>query len=352
LEAAVMKSAFLESDVTILLKDLSGHITASDIAERERLIQNGGHYSETLAVEYEPSAEYLRLYQTALDRFAVKTAHAVAVVAEKIYALHGRGAVIASLARAGTPIGILIKRYAAARFGADWTHYTISIIKGKGIDQNAMRYILERHTAADVQFVDGWIGKGAIARELVDATRQYDGLSPSLAVLSDPPRIAGVRGTVEDFLIPSSCLNAVVSGLLSRTILNQKLIGKNDFHGAVFYENLAPFNRTYEFINRIVENFPLNVNMEQDESIPIDGAMNEIQRIKDDFSIPDVNLIKPGVGEATRVLLRRLPWKLLVYRRDDYANLGHLYRLAEERGVEISTYPLKNYRACGIIQKI
>lgn len=348
-----MKSAFLESDVTILLKDISGMIAASGTLERERFIQSGGHYSELLPIEYEPSAAYLRLYQTALERFAAKTARAVAVTAAKIYVLHERGAVLVSLARAGVPIGVLLKRYAAAKYRVDWPHYTISIIKDKGVDQNAMRYILDRHAAADVQFVDGWTGKGAIARELANAVRRYDGLRPSLAALSDPPRVADVRGTSEDFLIPSSCLNATVSGLLSRTVLNSKLIGKDDFHGAVFYENLAPFDRTYEFINRVVENFPFDVDGEAEQDAPpLDGAMNEIQRIKDDFAVPDVNLIKPGIGEATRVLLRRLPWKLLVYRLDDYVNLGHLYRLAEERGVEVSIYPLKIYRACGLIRKI
>jgi hypothetical protein len=344
-----MKSTFLESDVTILLKDISGAITTTGTVERERFIQSGGHYSEMLPVEYEPSVEYLCLYQTALERFAAKTARTVAVVAAKIYALHGRGAVVVSLARAGTPIGILLKRYAATKYGVDWPHYTISIIKGRGIDRNAMRYILKRHAATDIQFVDGWTGKGTIARELT--IRQYNGLCPALAVLSDPPRIAGIRGTVEDFLIPSSCLNAVVSGLISRTVLNSKFIGEDDFHGAVFYRELAPFDRTYEFINRIIENFPLDIDIEveQDES-PTDGAIDEVQKIKDDFSIPDINLIKPGIGEATRVLLRRLPWKLLVYRPDDYTNLGHLYRLAEERSVETMVYPLKNYRACGLIQ--
>jgi hypothetical protein len=348
-----MRSSFLASDVTILLKDISGSIIASGLIERERLIQHGGHYSETLPLEYKPSAEYLRLYQTALDRFATKTAFSVAATAAQIYASHGNRAVLASLARAGVPIGVLLKRYAAAKYNADWSHYAISIIKDKGVDQNAMRYILERHSASDVQFVDGWVGKGAIACELAAVARRYDRLNPSLAALSDPPLLAGVRGTTEDFLIPSSCLNAPVSGLLSRTVLNPALIHKTDFHGAVFYEDLIPFDRTYEFINRIIENFPLNVDIktEQDEPPPAE-ALNEVQRIKADFAVPNVNLIKPGVGEATRVLLRRLPWKLLVNSLDDNANLGHLYQLAQERGVNISVYPLKCYRACGIIRKI
>ena len=47
-------------------------------------------------------------------------------------------------------------------------------------------------------------------------------------------------GTHEDILIPSSCLNSTVSGLVSRTFLREDIIGEKDFHGAVFYEELRP----------------------------------------------------------------------------------------------------------------
>jgi hypothetical protein len=44
-----------------------------------------------------------------------------------------------------------------------------------------------------------------------------------------------------------------------------------------------------------------------------DGAFREVEAIRRAFGIRDVNLVKPGIGEATRVLLRRLPWKVLVH---------------------------------------
>ncbi|NEE36823.1 phosphoribosyltransferase, partial [Streptomyces sp. SID7982] len=34
-----------------------------------------------------------------------------------------------------------------------------------------------------------------------------------------------------------------------------------------------------------------------------------VERISEEYGIHDVNLVKPGVGETTRVLLRRVPWK-------------------------------------------
>ena len=124
---------------------------------------------------------------------------------------------LVSLARAGTPVGILIKHYIEQRLGRKAYHYTISIIQGKGIDKNAMSYILARHKPESIQFIDGWTGKGAIQRELLLAMKDYPDVSAGLAVLSDPAGIAEKSGTHDDFLIASSCLNSTVSGLLSRT---------------------------------------------------------------------------------------------------------------------------------------
>ena len=36
------------------------------------------------------------------------------------------------------------------------------------------------------------------------------------------------------------------------------------------------------------------------------------------YDIKDINYIKPGIGEATRVLLRRVPWKLLINNNKTY----------------------------------
>ena len=81
-------------------------------------------------------------------------------------------------------------------------------------------------------------------------------------------------------------------------------------------------------------------------------GMDEVNSICQEFSIKDINLVKPSIGEATRVLLRRIPWKILVHSLDDNEHLGHLYQLAFEKGVQLEEYPLKNYRACGLIQSL
>ena len=359
-----MFGTYKENDVKILLKDISGLVKPLGTAEREKLIQSGRHYSEMLPIEYEPSEKYLQAYFDAIKRYSKITAAAVAKVAEKIFLDKGKKIVLVSLARAGTPIGILIKHYLEQKFSCEVVHYTISIIRGIGIDKNAMKYILARHKPEKIQFVDGWTGKGAIQRELNRAMKDFPQVNSGLAVLSDPAGVAEKCGTHEDFLIASSCLNSTVSGLLSRTFLRSDIIGKNDFHGAAFYKELAEKDLTYQFINAIetaISNEELVIRNDNAgaESIPhssflipnYNSGLVEVKKIAADFKIDDINLIKPSIGEATRVLLRRLPDKILVQSLHD-ENLEHLYQLAEEKGVPLEIYPLKNYKACGLIRSI
>ena len=347
-----MFSTYRPEDVTILLKDITGRVTPLDTKEREKRIQSNVHYSSMLPLEYRPSKSYLETYRHALKVHAGITAEAVATVAEKIWAQKGERAVLVSLARAGTPIGILIRRYLLYKYHRNVPHYTISIIRGIGIDKNAMDYILKRHAGENIQFVDGWTGKGAIHRELCEVLSDYPMLKTDLAVLSDPAHVAEKYGTLEDFLIPSSCLNATVSGLLSRTFLREDIIGKNDFHGAAFYREWMAEDLTYDFIETIEHEFPKTKVMWDEIHASGRTGLEEAEEIRRRFRVHDINLVKPSIGEATRVLLRRVPWKILVHRLDDEEHLGHLYQLAREKGVEVVEYPLCNYKACGIIRTL
>ena len=347
-----MHSTYHPDDVTILLKDITGLVTPMATAEREAEIQRGIHYSEMLPLEYQPSQAYLETYHLALERHAQITADAVGAVAEKIWEAKNGSVVLVSLARAGTSIGVLIKRYLQAKFGQEIPHYTISIIRGKGIDGNAMRHILAAHQPETIQFVDGWTGKGAIQSELNLAMRDYPHVSPGLAVLSDPAYVAERCGTHDDFLIASSCLNSVVSGLMSRTFCRADIIGPQDYHGAAYYAWLEPEDMTYQFIDIVERSFRFDRSPEAEHSGVVGSGVEEIRRIGRGFGIDNLHFIKPGIGEATRVLLRRVPWKVLVHSLEDEEHLCHLYQLAREKGVPLIEYPLKNYRACGLIKKI
>ncbi len=346
-----MKTSYRQDDVILLLKDVSQQIIAEDTFSREKKIQSGLHYSEMLPLEYTPTAEYMTLYHEALEKFKIKTAAAIKIVSEKILAQKGRQVVLVSLARAGLPIGILIKRYLAQYHQLSVPHYGVSIIRDRGIDHQAMKTILASHEAQTIQFVDGWTGKGAILHELERALADYPHISTQLAVLADPAQLTDLCGTHEDFLIPSACLNATVSGLISRTILNRHLIGPHDYHGAVYYDQLEKDDLSYHFIDTIEQSFQLAQDITEPHRNSITG-MTETQKIAADFAISDINLIKPGVGETTRVLLRRVPWKILLGEQEDMTGLEHILRLAAEKNVPVERYPLQVYRACGLIKNM
>ena len=73
--------------------------------------------------------------------------------------------------------------------------------------------------------------------------------------------------------------------------------------------------------------------------------------IKQKYYIDDINFIKPGVGETTRVLLRRIPYKILVDDLND-EKLRHILSLAEEKNVEVEEADLKAYSCGGIIKRV
>ncbi|WP_307846053.1 RNA-binding protein, partial [Rhodococcus sp. CX] len=63
------------------------------------------------------------------------------------------------------------------------------------------------------------------------------------------------------------------------------------------------------------------------------------------------NFVKPGVGETTRVLLRRVPWKVLV-READAPEHAHIRMLAAARGVPVVEIPDLAYSCMGLIKDL
>ncbi|MFD0278565.1 phosphoribosyltransferase domain-containing protein [Kitasatospora sp. NPDC127111] len=349
-------SSYRPDEVAWLLKDLSDVPLEAPTEEREEAVQNGGaHYAESLPVEYQPSPEYQELFHQALRVSARRIALAVGTVAETLVRERGRGLVLASLARAGTPVGVLIRRWLAFAHGLDTPHYAVSIIRGRGIDPVALRYLDAHHHAPDVVFVDGWTGKGAITRELA-AALEGSAFDPELAVLADPGRCVRTYGTRDDFLIPSACLNSTVSGLISRTVLRADLIGPDDFHGAKHYTDLAGGDVSQAFLDTVTDHFA-DVREEAaaaagrlaiEDRTPDWAGWAAVERISTEYGIDNVNLVKPGVGETTRVMLRRVPWRVLA-RRGAGADLDHVRLLAAQRGVPVEEVDDLPYSCVGLI---
>ncbi|MCA1223662.1 phosphoribosyltransferase [Streptomyces sp. 8L] len=350
-------SSYAPADVGWLLQDLSDVDLEAPTEEREEAIQSGGaHYAESLPVEYQPSAAYQELFRAALDTSAARVARAVGAVTETVLTERSPRPVLVSLARAGTPVGVLMRRWAAHRHGLDLPHYAVSIVRGRGIDTTAMRWLAAHHDPADVVFVDGWTGKGAITRELTAAIAEFEGFDPEIAVLADPGGCVRTYGTREDFLIPSACLNSTVSGLISRTVLRSDLVGPGDFHGAKFYRSLAGADVSGLFVDAVAAHFgEVGDAVEADvkellagDRSPTWAGWAAVERISEEYGIHDVNLVKPGVGEATRVLLRRVPWKILA-KRGAGAELDHVRLLARQRGVPVEEVDELPYSCVGLI---
>jgi Phosphoribosyl transferase (PRTase)/PELOTA RNA binding domain len=355
-------SSYSAREVTWLLTDLSHVSLEAPVALREAAIQSGAaHYAESLPVEYQPTDEYLRLFHDALAASTERVAHAVGVVTEMVLASREEP-VLVSLARAGTPIGILMRRWAEFAHGVELPHYTVSIVRGRGIDRVALKYLADHHDPRQVMFVDGWTGKGAICRELRDAlavVADSDGLvfDPTLAVLADPGSCVTIFGTRDDFLIPSACLNSTVSGLVSRTVLNDRLIGPGQFHGAKYYRHLADADVSTLFLDRVSACFPAVAagvaehwpRLAASDRTPDWSGWRSATELVEKYGLDNVNLLKPGVGETTRVLLRRVPWLVLV-RPDARAELGHVLLLAEQRGVPVEEVEGLPYSCVGLIR--
>ncbi|WP_188941041.1 phosphoribosyltransferase domain-containing protein [Nakamurella endophytica] len=357
--------SYVADDVGWLVTDLSHLDLEGDLEQRERLVQSGlGHYAESLPREYVPDAAYRQLFQRTMIATATRLATAVGVVTELVLAERGSDVVLASLARAGTPVGILMRRWAAHRHGLDLPHYAVSIVRGRGIDRVALRFLADRHDPARVVFVDGWTGKGAIARELTEAlwaVRESEGLAfdDDLAVLADPGRCVRTFGTRDDFLIASACLNSTVSGLVSRTVLNPAYLRPDGFHGAKFYRELAGDDVSELLVDTVAAGFDGVADevarqcaaiRAGDRTVTFAGwaAVEELQR---EFGIEDVHFVKPGVGETTRVLLRRIPWRILLRERDN-PDHEHLRLLAADRGVPVEIRPDLPYSCVGLIRPL
>lgn len=347
--------SYAPEDCTFLLTELAGADVELPTETRELLQRAGAHYSETLPIEYEPTAEYEALFQSVLERQAPIVARMALILAERIVTERHSSPVLVSLARAGTPVGILVRRALQHLRGLSVPHYSVSIIRDRGLDSRAVLFLLERYRPEQLVFVDGWIGKGVIAAELAEALRDHSSVNASLAVLADPAGTGSLCATQEDLLIPSACLNSTVSGLISRTILRPNLVGHDAFHATRVYREFSGRDRSNAYISAVIAHFGreqegVHNGVVAARALPTDTGrgIRAVEGVQRAWRIEDINHVKPGVGETTRVLLRRVPRAVLVdpRRRDD---VEHVLMLARQRGVPVHEHANEAYAAFGLI---
>ncbi len=347
--------SYAPGDVTFLLQLIEPRFI--DIEEKERLIQSGTHYGQLLSFEHPPTDTYQQLYQTALQRHAQRLANEIWRLAQHIHITKPHP-VLVSLARAGTPIGVLLKR-TLALIGQQAPHYSVSIIRDHGIDTAALEHIAAQHDPKQIVFIDGWTGKGVISRELASSVQAFNqthstAFDAALHVLADPGGHAAISATADDYLIPNAMLNATISGLTSRTVLTE-----HGYHGAALLEHLRPFDQSQAFIHIVMQNVqaqlehhqnarPLGAVASTDRRTLTDAYLESLQQR---FGTRPINHIKPGVGETTRVMLRRMP-EILLLQTKDHPDTAHLVTLARSRDVRIALEPDMPYRAVALIRSL
>ena len=356
LEQTVGSGSYLPEDVQFLLRPVS--IGLTDVLEKERLIQTQQkHYSEMISQEDAPSAAHMALFERALAQNGQRMAADVQALALALHA-HNQGSeiVLVSFVRAGLPLGVLLRR-ALNGLGRKAHHYGISIVRDRGIDKVALEAIIAAHGAENIVFVDGWTGKGAICGEIVRSLGDDPRFpsKPRLVVLADPCGRAWLAASAEDWIIPSGILGATVSGLVSRSIWP----ADGGLHGCVVYDHLRACDVTRSFIEQIealragITASPAQPWSDEQAAGLQRDALGVVQSLAERFDISNLNRIKPGIAEATRAVLRRVPDQVLVRDRSD-ADVQLLIHLTDRAGLQVQQVGdvLGPYRAVTVIRGV
>lgn len=332
-----------KDDVILLLTDVTGKVEPVSMKERAERAAKGEFVRSIIIDEYEVSQEYKDIVHKHMDSYIEDMAKYVGILAEQLYQVKGKRLVLVDIVRAGIPIGILVKRYLKEFYDIDVYHYGISLVKG--LDRNAMHYIINKHGTEGIQFIDGWTGKGTVAKEVRNSAKDYIGVDDSLAVLSDCIKQAKYAGTREDVYIPHSPLNAAVTGLVSITVKNEVLTGPDGFHAALYLKDLGKDDESQSFVDKVCAKFTKQKPCEMDSQNQVDDC--EIDKIAEELK-RDKKLLNPGINEAARAVLRRELEKLIVYDKTD-RDLIPLMELAKSKGVRVEEMPtLKGYKAVSV----
>ena len=354
--------SYSQDDCLFLLKEIEPNFYT--VEDKEKLIQSGKlHYSQMVSQESKPSDEYEQLFLSLMKKYKQQLATEILqlshLIAEKIQ----QPICVVSLVRAGTPIGVLVNRALNQFSEFDSVHYSISIVRDKGIDISGLDYLLNdlNIPPESIVFIDGWTAKGVITKELKAAIQDYNqqhnvAISDDLYVVSDIGGTADHSVTLDDYIIPSALMNSTVSGLISRSVINEQ-IHEDDFHGCISYQHLQEYDYSNWFVDQVSGCFeqqqykaPVLISSEQ-RNTRYQQTQQYIKKLMQDFQVSDINRVKPGIAEATRVMLRRVPDLLLVKDKLN-PNIAHLIRIANEKGIKITELDDMPFGACALIKDV
>lgn len=350
--------SYAAADVTLLLDPIV--VDAFGKAPDVPPSPDAPPYSVQIASEQHLGNEYMGYFFSALERHKSRLAKDVLQVARSLAATNRDELVLASLVRGGTPIGVLIHR-ALKLLGRASIHYSISATRKRGSDPCALDRILQKHSAENILFVDGWTGKGYIASELHEAIASFNAsrstnLNPNLVVLADLAGVSSLAASADDYLIPSAMLRSIVCGLISPSMLNP--FPASDLPDAcLYYEHLLRYDCSVTFVDVITEEMRRLMPDVLATSIHQWGAgeREEAQCLSESFvanvmktyGISDRKKVKPGLCEANRALLTRTTQLRLLVRdfEADQYDLANLLFLAKAKNVEVTQDSSLAYKA-------
>lgn len=347
-----VESSYLKEDCIFLLQDLSDKIKNISIEEKENYINQGGNYSEVISKEDDIEPDIYHIFQKLTKQHAYEIAGYIGGICDHLYKKYQENMIFVSLARAGSPVGVLMKRYMEWKYEVKIPHYSISIIRDKGIDETALDYITKRYPKNHLCFIDGWTGRGSITMELRKAIKKYNedrntNLSDELIVLMDPAKLSHISGTQKDICLPNACLNSTVSGLISRTICPKDL-KQGEFHGAKYLKEFQEEDMSEWFLFQIVSKFHME-NPEIETKTDDSYVQNVYQALEKDFAPIDHKKVKLSIGEVSRGLIRRVP-KVLLVKDKKNPDLEFVLYMAKKKNVEVREYDTKDYECIAILE--
>ena len=202
------------------------------------------------------------------------------------------------------------------------------------------------------------IAFGALLIAIYTALKDRPGYpeQPRLVVLADPCGCSWLAASDDDWLIPFGIMGAPVSGLISRSVWSSE-----GLHGCMVCEHLSEFECSRMLVDTVAHFrkkltptslAPLSWNTES-ARILWQTSRDVIAFLADEFKVDSVNRIKPGIAEATRAVLRRVPDHIFVRSIDD-PDVALLVGLAREKGIVVTEMggTLGQYRAVTIIKKV
>ncbi|CAK8718334.1 MAG: Phosphoribosyl transferase (PRTase) [Candidatus Electronema aureum] len=228
----------------------------------------------------------------------------------------------AAILRAGVPIAQWLCTMLPGSVAA-----ALSLFVGIGIDRVALSRLQADFPERKIIFVDGWTGRGGVARELARL-----GAGP-LAVLNDPWGWADFSGCQEDIFCPSACFTGLATLGFSRT----------------FFIDEQSFFAAYTFPERYVRKDLVATWYQSGPSrpaaFPLGGGEKFYQKTE----------LRLHSNEVCRALINALPSTLFFVDDAQYVreHFSLLLTLADQRKVPVQYNQqfLRNYRtraACSL----